>query len=228
MAGTILHYCIDGDLEKIKELHQSGQDIHFENEYPLQIACQYGHIDIVKYLVENNAKITADNNLAFRWSCIFGYPEIARYLFENSTMDISSENNNALVWSFHSCKFDSVRFLVEKGVNIATQNYQLMMYNLSYDNFPIMKYMCQFNPDLSDILIGYNMDLGQVTICIYLSMFGVKVNYKYYHYDFINFYSLLSSFYFSDSLQLENSEYDPKSDYLWDANIGLIVALYSW
>jgi hypothetical protein len=91
-----------GDIEVIKELIESGADIHVDNGYALRYASYYGHLEIVKYLVEQGADIHAMDDDALRWASYYGHLEVVKYLVEqgvdihvlnDETLRVASEND---------------------------------------------------------------------------------------------------------------------------------------
>ena len=74
--------CINGNLEQVKYLVESGKaDINIDN-CAFSYAVLYEHLDIVKYLVEQGADVLAYDNKAIRYACNNGNLDIIKYLVE--------------------------------------------------------------------------------------------------------------------------------------------------
>jgi len=232
VCNIILAACRNNNLNDIIQCRQRNFDLHFETEYPLQIACQYGNMDIVKFLVEDGANIHADNELAFRWSCSHGKLEIVKYLLEstNYTINLYAETCNAMRYVCINNHFEIFKFLLDIGFKIDYSDYGIICWAADEGNLEMLKHISQFNlPNLSRLSIRFAIDKGHVSCCIYLNhKFGIEIDYHKYNTMFTLFYSILCHFYFSNTWKLKDSEYDPMHDYLWDANIGLIVCQYCW
>jgi hypothetical protein len=57
-----------GFVATTKLLVESGADIHIINDYPLRLAVQNNHFEIVKFLLEKGANSNANNGQAFHWA----------------------------------------------------------------------------------------------------------------------------------------------------------------
>lgn len=112
-------------------LIDNGADIHFNNDEPLAIACEYSDIDIVKKLVRNGCDINKTNS-PLKLACYKGRLEIVKYLVENGA-DINSNNSEGLVMACKnyfgysrffvgekSDKLGVINFLIEHGINITS------------------------------------------------------------------------------------------------------------
>ena len=47
----------EGDLHTVKYLINNKADIHYDNEFAIQMACQHGHLKVAKYLYGKGANI---------------------------------------------------------------------------------------------------------------------------------------------------------------------------
>ena len=69
-------------LDMIKSLEKSGENIHFGEEYILQLSAKNGYLDIVKYLVEHGANVHAGGDDALISSAQYGHLEVVKYLVQ--------------------------------------------------------------------------------------------------------------------------------------------------
>lgn len=79
-----------GDLERVKELIESGEDIHqvepLAGANALHKACQGGHLEVVKYLIEHgihlNAAVAATGHTALMEAVWFKQVDCTKYLLD--------------------------------------------------------------------------------------------------------------------------------------------------
>lgn len=66
---AIIHYAIEGDLEKVKECMMNGANRNLWEDNILEIVLMYasgeGQLDIVKYLVKNGVDVNAYNDYKY-------------------------------------------------------------------------------------------------------------------------------------------------------------------
>jgi ankyrin repeat protein len=96
-------------------------DIHFNKEYFLEKACEYGRLNIVKYLLtspdlKDHCNITASNNYCFQIACMNGHIDVVKYMACSPELKVHSDildaNNYALQLACQNNHVEVVRYLL--------------------------------------------------------------------------------------------------------------------
>jgi len=107
----------DRDLIKIiKYLDDVGEDIHFDDEFPLRMAARHNRLDVVKYLIEHGANIHANNEGALRSAVSFENLDIVKYLVEQGA-DIHADFDFPVRQAHLKGYTDIVNYLVSQGAS---------------------------------------------------------------------------------------------------------------
>jgi hypothetical protein len=102
----LIHHCIYGNLEEVKELIQQGADIHYDDDRPIVEASVYGNFKIVKYLIEQGVDIHTHNDIAFTNCCEYGWLDMVKY-FVSKGADIHIYNDYG-IWIAWCTKHNKV------------------------------------------------------------------------------------------------------------------------
>ncbi len=117
------NYCKTGNLEEIKKLNLTLEDIRSQNNYALIGTSFNGHLEVVKYLIYKGLTlddIRSQDNLAFRWTSENGHLEVIKFLVNKGLTleDIRSGDNDALKYTSYHGHLEVVKYLINKGLNI--------------------------------------------------------------------------------------------------------------
>jgi ankyrin repeat protein len=89
---SLVGIVIRGEIEKLKEEHQNGLNIHFNDDFLLEEAASCNHLDIVEYLIENGANInSAGGMFGILVSYTRGHTEVNKYLVNIKTIELRKE-----------------------------------------------------------------------------------------------------------------------------------------
>lgn len=113
----------DGDLQKLKELEEQGNDIHTQKELPLFLAAAHGHDDVVKYLISKDADMK-ETEFALYWSSSNGHLEAVKSLVEAgaSLKYEDGSEHNALEGAALFGESEVVEYLIYKGADVRKDN----------------------------------------------------------------------------------------------------------
>ncbi|KAJ3334505.1 hypothetical protein HDU93_007822 [Gonapodya sp. JEL0774] len=118
---------------------EAEEGIHSE-DYPVRVACEYGHFEVVKVLMESGLQLSANQQAIMRAACSHGHLDLVRYLvqhkcgfLEKSLWEASSGGHAALVEFLLSqgADFDQE---IHEAVLIATLNEHVDVVRLLFDN----------------------------------------------------------------------------------------------
>ena len=98
------------DLEVIKELVESGANIHAQDDYAIRWASSNGQLEVVKYLAENGANIHAQDDYAICWASENGQLEVVKYLAENGA-NIHAQDDLAIRLASNNGQLEVVKYL---------------------------------------------------------------------------------------------------------------------
>lgn len=155
----LLSYCSTDDIEKVKELIDSGVDINgranpvwncTDDFYsPLDAACQFGSTEVIKYLVDNGADVTSDSNFPIRVAASQGYAEIVGYLADKGA-DISVMWDKPIKSAVAGGHTATVECLLAKGVDATISDNELFMQACWDGHLEIVKCLVKFGADVTD------------------------------------------------------------------------------
>ena len=94
---------------------------------PLLLAAGSGHLEVVKLLVERGADVNAADDhggTAVAAAAQGGHQEIVRYLSGRGAALASEADGNALIVAAQAGKIDTVRMLLDKGMDVDARNKQ--------------------------------------------------------------------------------------------------------
>ena len=103
-------------LKIIKYLDDIGENIHFDDEFPLRLGARHNKLDVVKYLIEHGANIHADDEGALRSAVSFGNLDIVKYLVEQGA-DIHFEFDFPVRQAHLKGYTKIVEYLVSQGAS---------------------------------------------------------------------------------------------------------------
>ena len=211
MESKLIRACENGDLNEAKSLVEQGADIQAYDGYnwPLTWACIKGHFEVVQYLVEKGANIHAQNDESLRLSALCGHLEIVKYLVEKGANIHAGDDVSILT---NSCLYKCsnplvVKYLVEKGANIHANNDDALNRCFAYGHVSGFVYLSSFYT---------KEELFSIT--------KISKHYGSYGDNFTCFYDLMYFFFY----QKHSQEFLQDQSDLWEGNIGLIVASFTW
>ena len=76
---TLYEACYTGDLSILKERHEAGEDIHYNNDLLLKVAFMNNRVEIAKYLIENKCDKDIIDEQTIGWCEDFQNEEILEY-----------------------------------------------------------------------------------------------------------------------------------------------------
>ena len=105
-----------GDCDKVKALLDSGEDIHYQDDRALSTAVSFNHIKVVELLLNANpgSNIHARNDVVIQIAAREGHAEIAKLLIKYG-VDVSSQDNNALMSAAEFNHIETVKVLLDSG-----------------------------------------------------------------------------------------------------------------
>ncbi len=145
-------YCDKGNLEEIKKLNLSLDDIISQNNVALRYASENGHLQVIKYLISFNLTIDdikSVNNYALIMASSNGHLKVVKYLIDKGLTieDIKSYDNYALRWASENGHLIVVKYLIDKGLTIEDIK--------SYDNYAIYKAIKYGHIELGKYLLSF-------------------------------------------------------------------------
>ncbi len=155
------NYCIIGNLEKIKKLNLTLEDIRSLDNYAFRYASYYGHLEIVKYLITFGEgasppemiekgltleDIRSFYNFALIWASSNRHLEVVKYLYNLGLTldDIRSKDNAALRWASESGHLEVVKYLIDKGLtlkDIRSENNYALKWASENGQIEVVKYL---------------------------------------------------------------------------------------
>lgn len=169
-------YPYPDDLEKIKQLIESGVDINsgyddgkFSSDFRLLSgAAVTGNFEIFKYLVENGADTHESEHNAFFLAISCGHIDIVEYLLMKG-VDIecqSDDGDTALISASAVGKLDIVKLLISKGAKITPKNkkHETALFRACLEgHIDVVKYLVELGADTNI----KNIDGKTMMECIY-------------------------------------------------------------
>lgn len=135
------------NLEMVKKLHQSGADIQYNKNNPLQNAIFRGSLEIVKYLVENGVDINSNDGAALRVAARTGKLDIVKYLVEKGA-NIHVDNDYIFRNASHDGKLIIVQYLLENGANIHSLDDFALRAASENGHLEVVKYLVEKGADI--------------------------------------------------------------------------------
>jgi len=101
------HYAMNGNLDLIKGLVESGQSVNdFDSAgwQPIHWAAEYGHLPVVQYLLDNGASVhsrgSQDNKLPIHWAISKNQIAMIKYLLQHgNSLDEEFDGENILTYA---------------------------------------------------------------------------------------------------------------------------------
>jgi ankyrin repeat protein len=150
-------------------LISKGADIHFMDNFALEVAVQYGNLNMLKWLVEvikmslNGRTDLMENAIVYR------HPELVRYLADKGVpitthslskivytgdidllkyavskgADLRADNDKIFQDSPYSKNLDMVKYLISQGVNIHANKDEVLFYAVRASTLDILKYLIE-------------------------------------------------------------------------------------
>ncbi|PVZ99361.1 hypothetical protein BB558_004622, partial [Smittium angustum] len=144
---TLQEASSNGYLDFVKNLVESGADIHENNGIALKEACENGYLDIVKYLVEKGADIHADQDWALGMASKSGHLDVVKYLVEKGA-NIQARENFALGIACIYRRLNIVKYLIENGADLQAENYWNQIFKDKSKYRDIVNYLDERGSDL--------------------------------------------------------------------------------
>ncbi len=159
----LLHYCKDGNIQKIRNIKLSKRNINAMDDTrttSLMIASSCGYIEIVKILVENGANLNLQNTHGYSAlirACINNHPEVILYLIEKGT-DVNlldKQGDNALILARKLGNDEIIKNLLNKKADIHhlnKKNQNCLWFSSYYYNMSIsfMFILMGIDPEIKD------------------------------------------------------------------------------
>lgn len=171
MNTMLLHACLVGDFEMVKELHRTaGNEFDLDNTIQAFIlVAQKGHLQILEYL-HREVEIDIQNLRALVSACDNGHLSIVKYLHQNGA-DISLTGDYLLIYhASESGNLSLVKYLFENGANREqlTMNYSLRAASKK-GYLDLVKYLYEngANDDTQKAL-AWSADNGHLSVVRYL------------------------------------------------------------
>jgi len=222
LSGAVLY----GHFSVVKFLGDNGADLTSNGMYEAFLcACQQGYLQIVQYFVENGCPVTIQNDQGVLDAALFGHFDVAKYLVGNGA-NVCAKDDQALRSASDFGHFDSVKFLVSKGANVFAKQDESLRFAAANGHWEIVKFLVEHGANVASKnyeAVQWAFDHNHVSCAIYLAQFH---NVKDFNHDnFVCFYILLTSFFNKEKWE-KNQEI--KQDYLFDSNLALIVASFTF
>jgi len=156
---------IKNDYESFTLLVNNGGDIQIDDNFLIRKACEFGNIEIVELLIDKGADVNAGSGSPIINSCIREYYNILELLVNNgadvNVLEQPISNNPIFglsplfIVSADSQNEKYTKYLLERGANLAYNNYETLRQVYYNDNIYIMKILLQYIPknvNIFDIL----------------------------------------------------------------------------
>lgn len=170
-----------GNLCEVKDLIESGANVHARNGYPLRLSCERGHRNVAQYLIGCGADVNADCSAAFRAACYNGHLNVARLLLNNGA-DNHAGNDCALRDACFNGTEEVVVFLVENGADIHACNEYAFIWACYRGHLGIVKYLVSKGADIhaeGGIAFTWAEQFGHMEVLSYLkSLLSAKPKSK--------------------------------------------------
>lgn len=138
----LLIYAVNGHVDVVELLLNSGANIHYENDKALVIASKLGHVDIIMLLVDRGANIfTAE---ALQWASLGGRLELVNLLLDKGA-DIHSYKDGALYWAIQNGDLKVIELLLDRS---NTVNNKSLMWACEKGNIEIVKLLLERGVDV--------------------------------------------------------------------------------
>lgn len=125
LAEQLYSAAQNGDVPGLQAALAAGADVHYADDYALQMAAFYGHAAVVEYLLAAGANVHADEDSALRLAVERGATAVIQIL-TNAGADVQAKDNYALHVAADGGQDESVRCLVAAGANVHSDaNYAL-------------------------------------------------------------------------------------------------------
>jgi ankyrin repeat protein len=178
----------------VKYMLEKKADIHFQNDYAIQLTAKYGNIDVMKYFIEKgldvcdrkyNSKSKGSRNL-LRLAAKYNQFHIVRYLVEVIKVNVCARDNLAVREAASHGHLKIVKYLVENGADIYVQNNYAVRSAAQYGHLDMVKYLVE--DQKADIFAQGNYAIcsasmnGHLNIVKYIIQFSFQSKYIYSKY----------------------------------------------
>jgi len=167
------------DLEIIKFLINNGADIHYNNEYALEVNIKNNRIDIVKYLLDLYKNI--DNlliNLLVKLSSDNSHLEIFKFLINKFKLYSNySIFKISLFYHIEKRNFNFIEYLTHNYINNYEINDLALKYSIKNNHYDIIKYIINesvYIYTLNNFYFKYIIEKSPVKITKFLIENGIK------------------------------------------------------
>ncbi len=138
LHGQLIRACKEGDLKKVKRLHQLGVALTWNMNHPIRAAANKGHLSVVKYLHENGVNIHFQEDTPLCLAARGGHLSVVKYLHENGA-DLTTDGNYAICYAAKNGHLPVVKYLHEHGADVT--NDFAIYWAAEKGHWPVVKYL---------------------------------------------------------------------------------------
>lgn len=140
-----------GLLSIVRNLVESGYDIHLNNEEAVRLAVENDRLDIVKYLVKQGADIHVLDDQLILSAAELGYVDILKYFIQElGEKDVDEETlNNAFILAVNKDKRDIIEYLLSLDIDINTNDSEALKVAVENNNLDLVKYLIEHDANVS-------------------------------------------------------------------------------
>lgn len=178
------------DLDTIKQLLESGVDVHANDDYALKWSAGNDKLDMVTLLLEHGANLHAQFDYALRWSAMNGYGHIVTKLLEHGANIDAGDTyiRSALDFSIEYNRQNIVAILLEHNVNVRAKNDNALHLCVHYQRFDTMEKLLEHGANVhcrdKYILKKLQVNFNETIADIILPYCG-NSDYEYFPQDYI-------------------------------------------
>lgn len=111
----LMTYSFKGDVEIVKFLVSKGADIHYNRDFSILAAIEYGHLELVKYFLDKGIDINTEYNAPLKKAIRHGKLQIVKYLLERG----AEYKPILLVLAIEANVWDIVKYLINSAYCIS-------------------------------------------------------------------------------------------------------------
>ena len=108
--------CRDGNVARVQELLNSGEDSAVGCNYALRIACEFGQTEVVKILLRDGRVDPTDwNSWVIRIACDYNHVDIVNLLLQDGRADPTGADNYCIIKASTYGRIKMVQLLLQDG-----------------------------------------------------------------------------------------------------------------